>query len=400
MDSFAGKTPDLSLYVAFDTYPAPKGAAVHIREFAGTLFEYSGRGILLVLGNRELPVWQIEQNVEIRRFNTDETNFLKKTMQFYHFVRRHTEALKDRLKIVHFRDPWGGLAVLDTQNRNFRTVYEVNGLPSVELPSRYSGLGQTTLDKIRRVEMRCLQEADFLLCPSVVTRKFLLDLDAGFEPKLRFIRNGAHIPSEKPPRPAGAPEKYIIYSGALQSWQGVEVLLKSMRFLRDFSDLYLVLCVFGKRRRLKFLSRLYRNATGFQNDDRLIWQVGLEQQEHFSWLANAEFSIAPLCECRRNLVQGCCPLKIIESMSFGVPVIASDMPVTRELIEHGQDGWLLRPDRPSELARAIRLFWQHPERVADFGDRAAIKIKEKFSWAQSRMELRNLYEGLCFGEMV
>ena len=49
---------------------------------------------------------------------------------------------------------------------------------------------------------------------------------------------------EKPKteKPVDAPDKYLLYFGALQSWQGVDVLLRSFARLRDLEDLYLVIC--------------------------------------------------------------------------------------------------------------------------------------------------------------
>lgn len=379
-----------SLYAAFDTFPAPKGAAVHIREFAGTLFDFCENGLLLVLGNEELPSWQLESNFEIRRMVSSENNFLKRTFEFYDFVRFHTEAVKDSIKIAHFRDPWGGAAILDVKDRKFKTVFEVNALPSIELPARYHGVSATTLDKIRKIELKCLNEADLLICPSSNIKNFLEEIVDSKKP-IQVIPNGAQIPSEKYEKPEAAPDKYLIYFGAVQSWQGLEVLFKAMQFLRDFPDLFLVLCVSGTKPRLKYLKKL---AERMDIADRLVWNIKLNQKELQPWIANATVSVAPLVECSRNLVQGCCPLKIVESMAHKIPVVASDIPVVRELIDHGNEGWLVRPDRPSELARGIRLMLTHPDKAAEIGMNAGAKISQSLSWELSLNQLKKTYLAL------
>lgn len=48
------------------------------------------------------------------------------------------------------------------------------------------------------------------------------------------------------------------------------------------------------------------------------------------------------------------PIAIIEAMAAGTPVIASDIPGTNEIIEHGVTGLLVRVDDPTGLADAIR----------------------------------------------
>ncbi|HQB83048.1 MAG TPA: glycosyltransferase family 4 protein, partial [Candidatus Rifleibacterium sp.] len=150
-------------------------------------------------------------------------------------------------------------------------------------------------------------------------------------------------------------------------------------------------CVSGSRQRLKFLNKL---AERMQINDRLVWQYRLNQNELLPWLAHARISVAPLTECTRNLQQGCCPLKILEAMAMKVPVIASDMPVVRELVDHNQTGWLVRPDRPSELARAVRILLANRPEADRIKDAAHVKATRDFSWQKAAAELRALYKQL------
>ncbi|HNX77822.1 MAG TPA: glycosyltransferase family 4 protein [Candidatus Rifleibacterium sp.] len=379
------------LYAAFDTYPAPKGAAVHIREFAGALFGMFGNGLLLTLGAPDLPAWQIEPDCEIRRLVTDESNFLKKAGEYSAFVAFHADLLKDNLRIAHFRDPWGGLPILNSISPTCRTIYEVNALPSIELPTRFRGIPAPTLEKIIASENECLQRADAIICPSEVIRACLLQRGVA-DQRITVIRNGASAVDPLAfSRPEGAPEQYMLYFGAVQTWQGIETLFRAMPLLADLSNLHLVLCVSGNKLRLKFLNRL---AERLKISERLHWQYRLSQNELLPWLAHADLAVAPLTECARNLQQGCCPLKIIEAMAMGVTVLASDLPVVRELLDHNQTGWLTRPDRPSELARAVRILMAHPEARQRISAAGREKARRDFSWQQAIEALQNLYRQL------
>ncbi len=382
--------PPRSLYASFDTYPAPKGAAVHIREFSRTLFDHVGNGLLLVLGNDELPVWQQEENFEIRRLLLQEGNYLERAMEFSRFTGFHTSLLADDLKIAHFRDPWGGIPIVRESKNRYKTVYEVNALPSIELPARYSGISSTTLEKIHILEQECLTEASCIVCPSEIIKKCLVNLEIPAK-KITVIRNGARKFDGAETALPSIPELYTVYLGAVQSWQGIEILFKAMTFLRDMSELKLVLCISGSRSRIKYLQKL---AERLEISDRLVWNLRLNQIELQPWLKNAALSIAPLVECARNLIQGCCPIKIIESMAAGVPVIASDLPVVRELISHNRTGWLVRPDRPSELARALRILIAHPEARKKMGLAAQKKALRFFSWEKASEKLKQVYDSL------
>jgi glycosyltransferase involved in cell wall biosynthesis len=108
-------------------------------------------------------------------------------------------------------------------------------------------------------------------------------------------------------------------------------------------------------------------------------------------------TVAPLTECSRNVEQGCCPLKILESMMAGTPVVASDLPAVRELVEDRRHGVLVPPDRPAELARAIRVLAGDPERRTELGRAARERALERFTWDASNRALAALYAGLGVG---
>lgn len=61
------------------------------------------------------------------------------------------------------------------------------------------------------------------------------------------------------------------------------------------------------------------------------------------------------------------PRTIIEAMSMGVPVIATDIRGSREEVIDGETGLLIAVKSPSQLALAIEKFLQNPSMIRDFG---------------------------------
>jgi glycosyltransferase involved in cell wall biosynthesis len=208
--------------------------------------------------------------------------------------------------------------------------------------------------------------------------------------KITVIANGADIP-EPAPRPPAAPSRYIIYFGALQRWQGIDVLLRAMARLADLDDLCLVICASTRARHAKPYRKL---AEKLGVAESVLWLFELDESELAPWRANALISIAPLTECSRNLDQGCSPLKILESMASGVPVIASDLPSVREIITDRVEGRLVRADRPSELAMAIRVLLEYPEHIAQLGENARLRVEREFTWDRAGRELAALYRAM------
>lgn len=379
----------LALYAAFDRFPSTKGAAVHIDRFARTLFDTLGGGQLCVLGDDELAPLQREEHVTIRRFAVREPNLLRRAMAYGRWLEGVVRTQGEALRIAHFRDPWSGVPILRSLPPSCATVYEVNGLPSVELPAAFGELSPQTLEKLRRTEQFCLEAADHIVTPSHTIAGNLIERGVDGQ-NITVIPNGAD-PLERSALPPGAPRRYLLYFGAVQPWQGVDTLLRAFARLLDLPDLSLVICASVAPSRTKGYRKL---ARGLGLGDRVLWHHGLSQGELAPWRDNALVSLAPLSDCDRNLAQGCSPLKVLESMAAGVAVIASDLPPVRELVEDGVHGRLVPPDRPAELARAIRILLEYPELREQMGRAARLRVIGNFTWEHATGQLKDLYREL------
>jgi glycosyltransferase involved in cell wall biosynthesis len=374
-------------------FPSTKGAAVHIGHAATTLFDHLGGGLLYALGGEDLPTYQSEPHpsggtVEIVRFSEPIPDLPDRIEAFGGRLAPLVAAHAASLRLVQARDPWSLLPVLALAERRFPVVFEVNGLPSVELAETHRGVPDETLRSIARLEDRCIGGADLLLAPSGVLADHLVRRGADAD-RVHVIPNGADVPARPPPRPAEAPDgRYLVYVGALQPWQGMGTLLRALARLVDIDDLTLVVCSAWKPARTRELRRLTRRL-GI--DDRVVWHHRVRHRDVAGWLAHAELSVAPLAPTARNLTQGCCPLKIIESMAVGTPVVASDLPAVRELCVDGTHGRLVAPERPAELARAIRVLLEYPDLLAEMGAAGRDHVAGGLTWAHARTRTTDAY---------
>ncbi|MFD0540350.1 glycosyltransferase family 4 protein [Actinomadura luteofluorescens] len=378
-------------YVAFDRFPSSKGSAVHIAQMADELFTRFEGGLLAAIGGGDLPRYQREGTREVARFDAAIPNLIDRAEAFSGWVAAHLRPHWETLEVCHVRDPWSALpAVAD--GRRHTVVYEVNGLPSIEMSHTWPWAAPATLGKIRELERFCLERSDAVVVPSRVIGDAVRGLGVP-EGRIHLVPNGADV-RDRPERPAGAPERYLVYVGALQPWQGLDVLMRAFARLADLPGLRLVVCASVPERRAKPVRRL---AERLGVAERVDWRFALPHHEVAAWLAHAEVSVAPLTGCARNLDQGCAPLKVIESMAAGVPVVASDLPAVRELMADGRHGRLVPADRPAELARAVRILLEYPEEAAAMGRRGRAHIEESLTWARSRARLTEVYRTLTRG---
>ena len=377
-----------ALYAAFDRFPTRKGASTHIARFAPALFEEYAGGLLYVLGDERLPAHQVEGDVEVVRFCAPLPNLLERAVAFGEHLARLLDEADESLEVCHFRDPWSGVPILERPHR-YATVFEVNALPSIELPYAFPSIAPRTLEKIRGAESLCLDGADRIVTPSRTTRDFLAKRGVPLS-KIEVVPNGAD-PVPPRPRPFDAPDDYLIYFGALQPWQGVDTLLRAFARLADLEELRLVVCGSARSRPARAAERL---AEKLGLGDRVFWRWELPPSELEPWLANALLSVAPLRAGARNVEQGCAPLKVLESLAAGVPVVASDLPPVREIVTDGVEGRLVAPDRPADLARAIRVLLHFPRVREEMAAAARERAARELSWERSIALLRNVYRSL------
>ncbi len=394
-----------ALYSAFDRFPSQKGAGIHIARFARALFDVHGGGLLYALGGDGFPVHQVEGEVEIVRFSASYPNYLERAQAFGDRLTALLDEVGDCLEIAHFRDPWSGLAIT-SRSPSYATIYEVNGLPSIELPTAYPAAAPSTLEKILRVEQYVLEHADAIVTPAGTIRDHLID--RGIEAdKITVIPNGADV-SAKKGATEGVAERslrsgdaeddairrqpYVLYFGSLHPWQGVETLIRAFARVRDVVPLRLVLCCSQESRQARIYARL---AEKLEIGERVTWRFELDAEALAPWVEGALLSVAPLTECARNIVQGCSPLKVLEAMAAGVPVIASDLPAVRELMSDGVEGLLVPPDRPAELARAIRVLYEVPELRTRLGRCGRERIESSLTWEHSLARLAEVYGRLA-----
>jgi glycosyltransferase involved in cell wall biosynthesis len=78
-------------------------------------------------------------------------------------------------------------------------------------------------------------------------------------------------------------------------------------------------------------------------------------------------------------------------MASATAVVASDVAPVRELIQDRENGWLVHPDRPAELARAMRILLDHPDLAKQLGASARRTIEERYTWERSTSALRSAY---------
>ncbi len=103
-----------------------------------------------------------------------------------------------------------------------------------------------------------------------------------------------------------------------------------------------------------------------------------------SLLARASMFVLP------SLTEGI-SLTLLEAMARGLPVVATDVGGTPEVVEDGSSGLLVDAQSPAELAQAILRVYRHPHRARLMGLAAHHRITAHFDVRRMVSEYEGLY---------
>jgi glycosyltransferase involved in cell wall biosynthesis len=88
------------------------------------------------------------------------------------------------------------------------------------------------------------------------------------------------------------------------------------------------------------------------------------------------------------------PTKLFEYMAAGIPVIASDFPVWRSIIQETGCGILVDPFDVRQIAAAINRLLTNPSEAEEMGKRGRKAVQEHFSWSNEEQVLLSFYSSL------
>lgn len=387
-------------YTSFDRFPNQKGAAIHINAFCHGLLSEFGSVTLItpetspfVSSDRDFP--RVRQNLLASGWEQVVVpalgdNLMERVLSF----RRHADAWwrTRHATVIHFRSIFEGYPLARAKSsRCDKLVYEVNGLPSIELKYHYPSVADDVelLTKLRAQEQFCLEAADLVVTVSHTNAALLMK--RGVDPaKIRVIPNGVDLDTFtfRRPEPLNDRPLKLLYSGTFSPWQGIDLAIESLALLRRDHPASLVLVGAAVSRQLKAIVKTCQRFDVTEHVSILpaTTQAGLATLHH-----EADVILAPLRATERNTSQGCCPLKVIEAMASGTPLIASDLPVVRELAEPDHDALLVRPGSAKAIKDALLHLLEQPKLGLHLSHTARETVERRFTWKRAQTDLVAAY---------
>ncbi|XXF75562.1 glycosyltransferase [Myxococcaceae bacterium GXIMD 01537] len=379
------------LLCSFDVIPGPSGSSRRLTEYLKALPD---RFHVVVLSAKTPDHSHIEkyQGARLLRVPVGGGDLASRIQAFERAVRRQLES--EEYSLVHFTDPFGGYALCELKaDYGYRLIYEAHTFPSMELRYTHPHTegDRRFLAKIRRQELFCLMSSDRVVTGSQATRSYIQSLGVSDE-LVQVVRAPVDL-SLYAPESLGAPDGTplrLMYLGSQVGWQGVSTLLRAVALAAQHEDVRLTLV--GPR-----------HPDWQPHLDALVTELGLQQRVEFQSpvahddvakvLALADVGVLPLDDVERNQQQGGPLAKVSEYFAAARPVIAADLPVTRELVPASTALFFPPGDAAALSERILELARDIPRRTA-MGREARAFAEKALDAGLIRGQLLDIYDML------
>lgn len=140
------------------------------------------------------------------------------------------------------------------------------------------------------------------------------------------------------------------------------------------------------------LSETQRNAEQMPEWDSVRFEGWTSRQGVARLLADGRAGLVVLKPVPHEMMT--LPIKLFEYMAAGMPVISSDFPVWREIVDSAQCGLLVDPTETKSIADAMQWILDHPEEAQAMGERGRLAVSERYNWDREAEVLIRFYRSL------
>jgi len=175
-------------------------------------------------------------------------------------------------------------------------------------------------------------------------------------------------------------KKLIIYVGTLRPIKGIKYLIQSMKIVTKYDDKLLLLLVGDGEEKEKL-----KNLVDELNLSKNIKFVGRIIHERIpEYLIASDIFVLP------SLSEGF-PLVSLEAMASGLPIVATNVRGLPEIVVDGENGYLVEPMNPQQIAEKILLLLKNDELRDKISRNNKDKARE-YSWVSVVDRLEMVYE--------
>ena len=180
--------------------------------------------------------------------------------------------------------------------------------------------------------------------------------------------------------------KFVVgFVGSMRPWHDVETLLEGMRLAaQSRKDIFALIIGDGPSR-----LALERQTEDAELGDRITFVGSIPHEDIPAHIESMDVTVvlSPFAEEFWGS-----PIKLFEYMAMAKPVIASRSGQLADIVQHRQNGILVEPQNPTQVAEAILELAHNPDLRERLGQAARRAIETKHTWERNAQAVIDLYE--------
>ncbi len=175
----------------------------------------------------------------------------------------------------------------------------------------------------------------------------------------------------------------VCYIGGVTQIRGCYEMIRSM----DFTNKPIKLVLAGD------LSGVGLSELQCNKHPNRIQYLGFQDRDGVKSILSSSFAGLVTLWPVSNYVESL-PIKLFEYMSAGLPVICSNFPLWREIVQGNNCGICVDPLNPEDIAKAIDWLYEHPDLALQMGQNGQMAVAKLYNWQNEENKLLALYQKL------
>jgi glycosyltransferase involved in cell wall biosynthesis len=353
-----------------------KGCSVHVQEIARALIRRGARVDLFAsrlegappeelegVDVHELPLAGKGGTAERERAQREANQALTKALQG-----RAYDLVYERYSL------WCHAGIDFARRRSIGSVLEVNA-PLIEEQAAHRSL--VDREGAEAVARHLFRGASAVVCVSEEVARHVKSLGGPTE-RVHVVPNGVSAERFAQFAPALLPTNgsfTVGFVGTLKPWHGLNHLIEAFDGLsRRVPHVRLLMVGHGPER-----AELERVCASRGLDGKVHWTGAVAPREVPGLLRSMDVAVAPYPATDRFYFS---PLKVLEYMAAGLPVVASDVGQIGQVLEDGKTGLLVPPGDAAALCQAVYRLWSDVELRRNLGTAARRHVLAHHTWDQ------------------
>jgi glycosyltransferase involved in cell wall biosynthesis len=298
----------------------------------------------------------------------------------------YREAVKQKGDIYHFHDPELIPIGLLLRLRGKKVIYDIHeDMPRDVLSKSYlpRWVRKPLAGLVEMVENASARRFSALVpaTPMIAARFQTLN------PNTVTIHNYAIVPARREKLvPWNERPWSVAYAGLISRERGIVEIIRALELLAERRPIRLTLAGrFSSEGLRAEVSRL----PGWQHVDYLGVLDPLQVPEILERSRAGLVTLHPEPQYLEAL-----PIKLFEYMSAAIPVVVSDFPLWRQIVETARCGMLVDPLNAQQIARALEYLASHEDVSEAMGSRGRTAVEKQYCWSNEARKLVDLYENL------